>query len=425
MEIRIKHRISYIICICIFVLICSTISCKCVHGSFIAIDMGWIFLLWMFTLAETMSLRAHFSTKAIILFGVLLRCGMCFLAEFLDGTLPGFIDSPDQKGFLSVAEQYFNGNFIEVYTRFPFFIFLLFQVFGPSGMMIRFFNILLWFLGIKLIEYSRGNLFGREAQYLICFYCLMTFWIILIVSVLRESVMSFLMMLSVCFLFKWMDRGQKKDIIWALICSLPAILLHGGNVVILVVIYMVCAQWCVRTKKWRIFTQKNLLLTSGMIFVLVCLWSVFAGSILKNYPIWTSWQLLTNYSQGPARADYMNDYISVTSVGQFVYYTLYRSIFFWISPTPNFWNTPQDILGFLADSIPWIIFFLFCLKDIICRKLNAKALVGIYVFLAFTFVYGWGTRNAGTAMRHRDMLLGMLVMIKLLGHRPDLSIKYS
>ena len=70
-------------------------------------------------------------------------------------------------------------------------------------------------------------------------------------------------------------------------------------------------------------------------------------------------------------------------------------------------------------------FFLFCLKDIICRKLNAKALVGIYVFLAFTFVYGWGTRNAGTAMRHRDMLLGMLVMIKLLGHRPDLSIKYS
>ncbi len=36
---------------------------------------------------------------------------------------------------------------------------------------------------------------------------------------------------------------------------------------------------------------------------------------------------------------------------------------------------------------------------------------GIVMMISFSLIYAWGTRNAGTAMRHRDMLCGPIVMI--------------
>ena len=90
-------------------------------------------------------------------------------------------------------------------------------------------------------------------------------------------------------------------------------------------------------------------------------------------------------------------------------------IYFWISPTPRFWNSSVDIIGFLFDSVPMFFIFIQIFKNIRREKRYSKSLAGLYILLAYTIIYAWGTANAGTAMRHRDQFLGIMVMSVLVG----------
>lgn len=72
-----------------------------------------------------------------------------------------------------------------------------------------------------------------------------------------------------------------------------------------------------------------------------------------------------------------------------------------------------DVVCFFVDVVPWVIMVIgmFCVSH---RQKNPQAVVGIFFLLLYTFVYGWGTRNAGTAMRHRDQCLGIMIMAALM-----------
>ena len=92
----------------------------------------------------------------------------------------------------------------------------------------------------------------------------------------------------------------------------------------------------------------------------------------------------------------------------------YRMFYFWASPTPGFWSSAGDVLMFMMDTIPWMFFFLYMLRAIRWKRLGEEAKIALLIFLSFTFIYAWGTRNAGTALRHRDHLLGLFVMTGLM-----------
>lgn len=97
--------------------------------------------------------------------------------------------------------------------------------------------------------------------------------------------------------------------------------------------------------------------------------------------------------------------IIVTNIPQFIFWTIIRGIYFWISPTIFDWNSIKDILGVLLDVIPLVyIVFLIC-KRKPYEYVNKQYVAGIIILILYTLVYAWGVRNAGGAIRHRNMLM--------------------
>ncbi|MCM1325850.1 MAG: hypothetical protein NC094_07560 [Bacteroidales bacterium] len=127
-----------------------------------------------------------------------------------------------------------------------------------------------------------------------------------------------------------------------------------------------------------------------------------------------SLQSLTGYQHEIGRTDYIPEGIKVDNWLQFAYWTIYRMFSFWCSPLPAFWSSVLDVFCFAVDVMPWLILNMWMLHEKHGRKCH-QATAGILVTLLYTFVYGWATNNAGTAMRHRGQLIGVVVMTILIG----------
>ena len=67
----------------------------------------------------------------------------------------------------------------------------------------------------------------------------------------------------------------------------------------------------------------------------------------------------------------------------------------------------------MADTVPWMLLHMHIIKHG-RRKIDGFYKVYYLIFILFTFVYGWGTLNAGTAARHRDNLVGIFIMCTLM-----------
>ena len=118
-----------------------------------------------------------------------------------------------------------------------------------------------------------------------------------------------------------------------------------------------------------------------------------------------------------ARSNYVS-FSEINSVWDFLFLTIYRIVYYWISPTPRFWTNFFDVFAFFLDAVPWM--YIFWLFEKNKRSLGRNYQVFNFTIIIYTFVFGWGTSSAGTAMRHRDMLLGMIILLFFLNGRKEI-----
>lgn len=109
--------------------------------------------------------------------------------------------------------------------------------------------------------------------------------------------------------------------------------------------------------------------------------------------------------------------ISTSSLGQIVIYLPLFMFYFLYSPTPEMIRGVLDIITFLLNSSIFIYLTIYgCFIYIKTKnKLNfleKKIVKSLFISLVFTIgVYSIGTRNAGTAMRHRDKIVPILIVM--------------
>ena len=109
--------------------------------------------------------------------------------------------------------------------------------------------------------------------------------------------------------------------------------------------------------------------------------------------------------------------ISTNSLIQIVIYLPLFVFYFLFSPTPDMFRGVIDIISFLLNSSIYIYLILgslYYLKNL-KRGLNPvekKILKCLFLSAIFTIaVFSIGTRNAGTAIRHRDKIVPLLIAI--------------
>lgn len=109
--------------------------------------------------------------------------------------------------------------------------------------------------------------------------------------------------------------------------------------------------------------------------------------------------------------------VTTTSLGQIIAYLPLFMFYFLYSPTPDMFRGGLDIISFVLNTSIYLYFTLYGfylyrkIKNIL--TLTEKKIIK-YLFISALFtiaVFSVGTRNAGTAMRHRDKIAPILLVI--------------
>lgn len=372
---------------------------------------------------DILSMKASPITKNIVLISLIGRIGCMVLPLLGTGEFAVFCNQVDQINFLNIALDYFVGDYSLRSTKYPYVLNFLFQLFGPYHLMAQAINIVFWYLGLKIIyRVADRDFLGKKKQWLIAFYCLLPMQILITSSLLRESIMIFFIMLSVYYIGKYQETKNITYLVFSTLIALPSILLHTGCIAIWGVNFLVYVMWDGDTGKWKIFTWKAFLLVLAITFMV----PIYENVVFKVFPDYLpstlSIESLTNRRYEISRTDYIVGSGTVESVLEFIFSTVYRCVYFWLSPTPDFWSSPIDVIAFALDTLPWMIFLYSFCKQMKHTRNARVGWLGACLFFVFTLIYAWGTRNAGAAMRHRDMLVGPMVMLMLYGVRAEKEV---
>lgn len=109
--------------------------------------------------------------------------------------------------------------------------------------------------------------------------------------------------------------------------------------------------------------------------------------------------------------------VTTTSLGQIVAYLPLFIFYFLYSPTPDMFRGILDIISFMLNSSIYLYFTFYGFY--LYRKVKTKLTltekkIVKYLFISALFtiaVFSVGTRNAGTAMRHRDKIVPLLLIV--------------
>lgn len=109
--------------------------------------------------------------------------------------------------------------------------------------------------------------------------------------------------------------------------------------------------------------------------------------------------------------------VSTSNIGEMILYLPLFIFYFLYSPTPDMIRGILDIITFLLNSTIFIYltiygYYVYTKVKYNLNFLEKKIVKGLLISLIFTIiVFSIGTRNAGTAMRHRDKIIPILIII--------------
>ena len=110
------------------------------------------------------------------------------------------------------------------------------------------------------------------------------------------------------------------------------------------------------------------------------------------------------------RAAYLKGIVPHNKV-DILWQTPIRSFYMLFSPFPSKITDIQDITGVL-DSFLYIFLFIFFFKSMWLIREKNKALILAFFLILVTFCgpFAWGTSNYGTAIRHRQKIVFLLII---------------
>ena len=239
---------------------------------------------------------------------------------------------------------------------------------------------------------------------------------------MRESIYFVFIILSFYYYQKYIDRGNYKYLLFALVIIIPVFLLHAGYFPI-VIVYFIDSFRHDRPKTSNQLLMRILLIISlfGLLILGIRMDSTGGGYVSRGV------SGIINKVTGEQGSGYSSEAgsrylegLTINSIPTLIIYAPIRALYFLFSPLPTNWRGVSDVFAFIVDGCVhfYVIYSalkarkklkrLICdSKDIVFYQYYRLINVGLYIILAVAFVFCLNTNNAGTAIRHRDVLIGI------------------
>lgn len=354
-------------------------------------------------------LKAKVKYKVYILFSYLLRCSIMFFDNYGRDFFVLPHSGADTENFYNTGLSYIHlGNiwkdnlFGGLYSKL---IGLTLKYIGDNRLFIQHFNIILSIFSIIIlikilnvlsVDYRVGKITIMIASY---------FPTDVIISslILRESWIIFLSALGILYYIKYVYNEGTYNLFLSGLYLILSSMFHSGMIIILLAFII---NEILSMSHKNIF--RNILIIASILVILF----LFRNMIFFKFTTQIEIILSRNTYTTEAGSRYLPN-IYINSLNGALKYGWLKAIYFIVSPSILYWRGAIDIVSFFLDSLFYIIVVF---KIVFTRKVFPKNVKIVYRALVISiiltvFVFGIGTSTAGTAMRHRNKLLILFLVV--------------
>src|SRR5699024_747145 len=261
---------------------------------------------------------------------------------------------------------------------------------------------------LKMLNVEKENLNGA-----ILIASILPNTLIFSAILLRENFITFFVTLSFYFFIKWYKKGKSRNQIFSIISIIVASVFHSG--VIGMLVGYILAYVLFNRKKYEYKL-------SGRSIMVIMLFIFIALTVMNNQNIFLGKfsnieeidDIINAANSRGGESKYLTS-LQISTWWQILLYSPVYMMYFLISPLPWDWRGFNDILTFCIDSVLYLYLLYIGIKNIgnIKTMRNNKYIIfniGISILIT-VFIFGIGVSNAGTAMRHRQKILPVLIIL--------------
>ena len=355
----------------------------------------------------------------LIMVGFFLRIVVCFLDVYGAELLTVPFSGDDSMNFYNTSVAYYHGDFSSVYTKYPYVINTIYQITGLNRFAAQYVNVLCWCFCAFVMQKACTLLKIEKNLRIVALGLLavMPFHICISSILMRDMIVALSIMLTTYLILKWMSDGKYINLLLGIVVSAVAMLMHNCTLAVLAVLAIMAALYSPKKGKFCIEKKGVVICILGVagLAVLVLVPPV-RRVVLSQIPTADGGILaaingrLGYFYRNTGESTYLlNEYVD--SYWELFVGTFQRIGYFLFSPVPWMWRGLSDIAGFMASVSVVIIAVLSMIVSIFYKKndSNRMMLFGIVFFVSG--IFAWAVSNGGTALRHREKLLGVLILL--------------
>lgn len=323
-------------------------------------------------------------------------------------------------------------------SGYPGFLTFIYSISGSSRLFAQYLNVLFG-IGILLIlvkSFRLLNVPEKRQKLVLCLVAFMPNMVIFSSILLREAWVEFFVAASALQFIIWYQTGRQSSMVMCILFVLIASYMHSGVIGLLG--GYITGFLAYNPEEGTVqFTPKTIfsIILMGGLFIL------FAGNSAMFLGKFQSFD--------PNSSDAFLQYANKTGIGNSGYLTWLppihnaflgllvaplRMFYFLFSPLPTEWHRVSDIIGFVIDGSVYMWMCWFIVKNYTDDENSSLKKFLVVSVLAGTFIFGYGTSNAGTAFRHRAKLMPLIAIIYAIANtridpeedsKPDITYTYD
>ncbi len=278
---------------------------------------------------------------------------------------------------------------------------VIYYIFGPYQFWGHFLNIsFIMLAATKLMDIA--DLIGltlKNKKLMVALWLYMPIPFLMGYALLREASIYYFVVLSIYHFLKWTKEYRPWDMVIAILAVIIGAKYHDGLIAIAVPYLYAFLFYSRKRKKIKI----NVLNIACIITALV-LFLGFIGSEEGQEYIEK-----TNAETGGG-SSYLTS-LKVETPVEFLFAGPVKAVYLIYSPMPWLIRGGMDILTFCLDSSLWIYTTYLFFKNY--RQVDSRYRILVLCILLGGFVYGMGTLNTGTAIRHRNKLMPLALVLMM------------
>ncbi|MGI2327520.1 hypothetical protein [Planococcus sp. YIM B11945] len=288
----------------------------------------------------------------------------------------------------------------------------IYYMIGDQRLYAQFLNIAFWvFSAVYLLKSFRYLKVGNQVTFIsLGIFALMPNSIFMSSILLRESIIVFLISMSLHYFLLWFYERNILHFILAAIPALGSMIFHAGMVGFIIAYVLA---FIFMTQEGRASGKKKSSKVLYLLFIglLLVVLSMNNELFLGKFQDFGEDGVDSIKLAGNGGSAYLTNLEGISGLAIYAVAPI-KMIYFMFSPLPTDWRGFGDIISFLMDSS--IYFFLIVAIAIGLIKsdmsIRNKIMIATFIFIT-VFIYSYGTGNAGTAIRHRNKLLPMLLIL--------------